>query len=206
MYAAKIFTIVSLALSGALATVCNPKDYSRSAYTADLVQEANYFPNNTGVPLSISGSIRIVDGCTFVVDNFVFLPGFVDTLWYARSGNDTTHAMILSQTLVETSQYSTPTFNLTITPGAAISFYDFDTIVLFSRAANFEMAYATFNFSEDLQQWNRNATRPISTNSTTNNSTATDSTGQSSGATKLMPGMTTWGLLMIGTFVVGMLL
>jgi hypothetical protein len=137
---------MSSVLSGTIATICNADDKQFVNQTAVLVQEANNYPNNINTRFHISGTIRVVDGCTFSVENFVFLPGYDDTLWYMRKNGDSNAAMIASYDLVSGSNGDTMTWKFTNVPGAEMSWYDLDTLVLFSRKEKFEMASAKFYF------------------------------------------------------------
>jgi hypothetical protein len=138
--------LISLLVGNVLAKKCLSDDNKYIGKSAAIQQEIQHYPNNPNVNITVSGTIRVIDGCTFTVEDFVFLPGFTDTLWYGRKNDDKTHAMIVSNTPVASSDNSSFTFTMTTTPGAEMSWDDMDTLVLFSRENKFEMAIAKLDF------------------------------------------------------------
>lgn len=93
--------------------------------------------------MTISGFAKIVDGCTFSVENFTFLPGSNDTVWYGRKDGDYNIGQRIStESFVSYNESEQVEFTLS----SNVSLYDFDTMVLYSREYEVQMAYAKFDF------------------------------------------------------------
>src|SRR5690349_5024585 len=84
---------VILFSSIAAAWKCDLEDTRYLGQNATLAQTVPFYPIDptTNVTIlsnmTVSGTMRVVDACTFAIDNFVFLPGINgtiinDTFWY----------------------------------------------------------------------------------------------------------------------------
>ncbi|TPX72796.1 hypothetical protein SpCBS45565_g00130 [Spizellomyces sp. 'palustris'] len=137
--------LAALALTGTTAKPCVKTDTRFVGQKATLVQAAQAIPNITQ-PLQVSGTAEILDGCTFIIRNFVYAPYTDGTVWYGRRGADGATGVLAARGVnnASTGVDSAP-FTLVDTVGAAYSFDDFDTLVLFNPVINFEMGSAPFS-------------------------------------------------------------
>ncbi|KND01656.1 uncharacterized protein SPPG_03454 [Spizellomyces punctatus DAOM BR117] len=136
--------LAALALTGTTAKPCVKTDTRFVGQKATLVQAAQAIPNITQ-PLQVSGTAEILDGCTFVIRNFVYEPYTDGTVWYGRRGTDGATGVLAARGVnnASTGIDSAP-FTFVDTVGAAYSWDDFDTLVLFNPTINFEMGSASF--------------------------------------------------------------
>ncbi|KAI9101756.1 hypothetical protein DFS34DRAFT_611343 [Phlyctochytrium arcticum] len=134
--------VAALYSMSASAKVCNKADTKFVGKTATLKASAQQLPG--GYPLTVSGTAQIVDGCTFMVQNYIFLPGTGAAVWYGRRGNDGKTGVGLTDGVVSAYNNMNVTFPLKVVAGAEVSFEDFDTLVLFDSRDNLELATAQF--------------------------------------------------------------
>jgi len=138
-----LFALAAFA-TGALAAKCKSSDTLYNTLTAPLVQEAAYM-TNASEPITVAGTVSIVDGCTFKISNFTFLPGYGSVMWYGRKGTNGDTGVRVSDSIVSSANGAEQTFTLTQTTGSAVSFADFDVLSLFSVEKNFEFATASID-------------------------------------------------------------
>ena len=170
---------------------CDLEDTRYLGQTANLTQAVTVSPDNSTVNMTISGTMRVVNACTFVIDNFVFLPGVNDTYWYGLRDEVDNKGMI-SNTTVVASNGTMETFSFVDAP-IARGWDDVDTLILYSNKTNTALAYARLNLTEIYKI--RNSTTPTNGNGTSSTSsmslstaapTATSTSHVSSGAAKLL--------------------
>ena len=125
---------------------CDLEDSRYLGQTATLVQAIDVSPFNSTVNMTISGTMKVVDACSFSINNFIYTPELNDTFWYGirdetynkgMISNDTVHAMNSETGIYTFSDYP-----------IARSWDDIDTLVLFSKSANLPIAYAKLNLTE----------------------------------------------------------
>ncbi|KAJ3091652.1 hypothetical protein HK102_013906 [Quaeritorhiza haematococci] len=143
-----------LGVSGVSAAPCSNAanfPYAGQNVTIPITQVSFASPAGEGRPnltTTVSGSIRIVDSCSFQLVNFNIAnaPESANIKWYgASSGNTSAVAFPLSQTVVS-DRASNLTFQLAQTPQGTlldgISFSDFSQFRLFSEQAQWLIATA----------------------------------------------------------------
>ncbi|KAJ3021679.1 hypothetical protein HKX48_008058 [Thoreauomyces humboldtii] len=131
------------------AAICVSSDMTYANQTASLVQEALTV---NGTAYTVTGTVKIIDGCTFEVQNFINQPGYNDTLWYGRTGtNGSTGIRVwgtagsVNTTVQPYQDVTSPVYTLEYTvAGQSASWYDFDTLVLYAIDNSLVFATATF--------------------------------------------------------------
>ncbi|KAI9091790.1 hypothetical protein DFS34DRAFT_697235 [Phlyctochytrium arcticum] len=147
----RLSSIAAIVATGALALSANTVDAKPCTKTdarfvgqkAVLRQGALAYPTNG--TFTVSGTAEVVDGCTFIIRDFRYTPalaGGVD--WYGRRGNLGTSGISVAKGVEASTAGDSPIFTFVDTVGAAASWDDFDTLVLFSPTLNFELANAQF--------------------------------------------------------------
>ncbi|KAJ3023633.1 hypothetical protein HKX48_002182 [Thoreauomyces humboldtii] len=137
-----LVALSAVAVAGA--SNCSTSDVTYVNVTAPLVQIAQYVDNSTDT-FSVFGTVRILDGCTFVVDTFVFLPGYTDTLWYGIGSNRTASMHVWGTAgTSSTVQSGVNAESANYTLGSGIAWSDIDTLILFAPATGLVIASASF--------------------------------------------------------------
>lgn len=167
-------TIISALSIASFSTVvsawkCELDDVRYNGQNATLIQAIDVSPFNSTMNVTISGTMKVTDACSFTIENFVFQPEMNETFWYGIRDETYNKGMISNDSVVphngETATYSFVDFPI------ARGWDDIDTLVLFSRSANVALAYAKLNLTE---VWKiRNTTVPTSTDGSVPTSTST---------------------------------
>lgn len=134
------------AFTTTFAKPCDVNDSKFNGLKAPLLQSAAHIPNQPQATFTIRGTAEIVDGCNFIIRNYTFLPGMAGAMWVGRRGNDTVNTVGVNLLAVQSNNLDSQKIPLRQDAGApAVSWYDFDTLVLYSDTAKFEMASARFD-------------------------------------------------------------
>ncbi|KAJ3270678.1 hypothetical protein HDV01_007502 [Terramyces sp. JEL0728] len=127
---------------------CDPKNYPYSGQTVSVpIQQTSTLSvpvNQIQVLVSVAGSIKIIDGCTFAVQNLAFAgPSFIQ--FVGKKAGDATgaSAVLLTQATVPTTVLLNAQYTLVQSAGNWVSFYDFDIIELFDPASKAVIGTAT---------------------------------------------------------------
>lgn len=124
-------------------TKCDSKVYpfanSATKVSAPIVQTASVTKSNS--PITISGSVDVVDGCTFAVTNFRFL-GAGETYWYGAKKGATDGILLTEDFVYSGDVASNRTYKFRTTAGAEASYYDFSQFRLFEKYTNTLIAVA----------------------------------------------------------------
>ena len=164
--------IALLAFATAVSAACESK---YSGTSTKLLQTGDKM---NGTDLNVSGTVTVINGCSFSVAKFTYLPGSNDTAWYGRLNGEFTVSFPVSDTIVPAMKGSTsPTYTL----DPSITWDKLDTLILYSRDNKLQVGYARFNFAE-----NANAT-VTTTSSATSTATATSTSAAATFSSTLTP-------------------
>lgn len=177
-------------LSVAVAWKCDLEDTRYLGQNATLVQAVSVYPVNPSMNvtvvgnMTISGTMRVVDACTFAIDNFVFLPGLNgtisnDTFWYGIR-DETYNKGKISDKAIEVTNGTTVLFSFVDAP-VARSWDDIDTLVLYSEKSAVALAYSHLNLTEIRKIRNATATSTETVPATSIPTSSANSTASSSG-------------------------
>ncbi|KAJ3314708.1 hypothetical protein HDV04_005714 [Boothiomyces sp. JEL0838] len=139
--------LLSFAPSVFAYSLCNTQNYP---YANQVVTDVPFYTpgtvtitvNNQTVPVTVSGSVSVVDGCHFATKDLSFTgPSFVK--FVGRKATDTSGASaVLLSTSVVTSP-SSQTYTFVSTAGNWVSYNDFDLIELFDPVSLAVIGIAT---------------------------------------------------------------
>ena len=88
---------------------------------------------------TVSGGITILDACTFQLDNVTITSVAPDTVWYGKVSSDYTVGQQISGSIVPMNDTTT---SYTLMNG--VTFESIDTLIMFSRVDQLQLAYVTF--------------------------------------------------------------
>ncbi|KAJ3416147.1 hypothetical protein HDV05_002792 [Chytridiales sp. JEL 0842] len=122
-----------------------PPGWAPNAIEVELEQVTSAQIINTQNPIRCSGTIRVIDGCSFLVKNFTLL-GPLQPKWYggivdkdpvtgAKRSNDQAVTMVDPIVAASNAMDSQP-FRLTTTVGASYSWFSINEMRLFDVATN----------------------------------------------------------------------
>jgi hypothetical protein len=97
--------------------------------------------NNVSVPVTVGGSIRVVDGCTFEVLNFT-LSGSFTGAWFGGNGTDVNGYRLSSRPVASSQAPSTTRYEFIMNAGSWVSYFDFTQFRLFEVNSNAVIATA----------------------------------------------------------------
>ncbi|KAJ3251047.1 hypothetical protein HK103_002912 [Boothiomyces macroporosus] len=129
----------TLAASVSAYSLCNPTNYPYKGQTVSVPIQpaaAAVIVNQITVPVTVSGNIKVIDGCTFAVSNLAFSgPSFIQ--FVGRLNSDTTgaKAVLLTSALVPATIMTNAQYTFVQTAGNWVSYNDFDIIELFDPAS-----------------------------------------------------------------------
>ncbi|KAI8827125.1 uncharacterized protein EV422DRAFT_512755 [Fimicolochytrium jonesii] len=186
------FAVASTCIAAVQGLACDPTAVSPYAgQKANLVPAASFTPSNEA--LHVSGTVEILDSCTFVVRNFVFTPGLADTLWYGRVGTNVTSGRPIwgaTGNVNTTVQYSNgaDSQNYTLIGDEtgwwnAQSWNDFDTIVLYGANNSYNYTMATVQFPALIKTTSTSIASSTSSSTTTSTKAAATTTSTSTSST-----------------------
>ncbi|KAI8895599.1 hypothetical protein BC833DRAFT_600706 [Globomyces pollinis-pini] len=115
-------------------SICSPNDKIYSNFTIPLLPTATKSITiaDKMVPVTVQGTISLVDGCSFAVKDFAF-SGPPTAAWYGIKSTAPAEGgvRISPETLSGDKAPLSQTFKFVTTAGASISFRDFDTFQLY---------------------------------------------------------------------------
>jgi hypothetical protein len=142
--------------------LCSETDYPYKGenVTVSLVQDASIgiLVNGKMEQLSVSGSIEVVNGCSFKLVDFQIVPTSVQPSVFGAIRTNPNGAIRLAD---GTAQIGPPqTFEFVKTPGSWVSYYDFDQFRLFDTVS--QTLIATANLPKTMA--GGSSTSPASAN------------------------------------------
>ncbi|KAJ3270680.1 hypothetical protein HDV01_007504 [Terramyces sp. JEL0728] len=132
-------------------SLCDPANYPYSGQSVanvpflNLFKAQNIVVNGQSVPVTVSGSVSIVDGCTFATNQLSFSgPASIEFVGRKASDWFGTSAVLLSTLQVDASSLpSSQSYKLISTPGNSVSYNDFDVIELYDPVSGVIIGSAT---------------------------------------------------------------
>lgn len=191
--------LATLAATTVSAWKCEMDDMRYIGQVATLVPSVQTHPGNETLNMTISGSLSVTDACNFVIQNFTFTPYVNETYWYGIRDVTYNKGMISNDTVFESNGTIAP-FRFVDYP-IARGWDDVDTLVLFSRTFNIELARATLNLTE-IQRI-RNNTVPVDPTDTTTTPSPSSTPSSNSGSTVIsFSSKTSIYFVLLSTFLV----
>lgn len=175
-----ISTLAAISSSLVSAWKCEMDDMRYLGQNATLIQTMDVTPYNSTVNMTISGTMKVVDACTFMIENFVFQPEINETYWYGIRDETYDKGMISNDT-VHASNGGSVNFSFVDYP-IARGWDDIDTLILISRLDNTILARAELNLT---QIWKIRNPTSTSSGSGSGTSGTVDNTSSSSTAATL---------------------
>jgi len=145
-----VFTMLSLP-----AIVNAVSDSAYGGRSAGIIQAGG---NGT-----ISGTIKVIDGCSFEVDNFFYTSVANETVWYGRLNGNYSVGARISDAVISTANNVTVVYELL----PSVRWDDLDTLIMYSTGDRMQVAYARFDFAETKKSITTIATAVTTTAMTT---------------------------------------
>lgn len=139
--AAVAATVVALQ-STVEATLCSPGQNSKYVGLKAPLKQVKSYHESPRNKFMISGTVEIVDGCKFIVRDFVF-PSGLSATWYGKDLNENEGYRVI-QGIVAPSSGEDRLFTLSDSPGNSYDWSDFDTLTVFYK----DSVYAEAHFPE----------------------------------------------------------
>ena len=133
--------VLALATSAALVqgySLCNPSEYP---YAGKNVSAPLVMALDSTSPYRASGSIRVVDGCTFEVVGFNYANGGTSG-WYGGFAGDANGVTLSDTKFGTTSAATTQQFKFRTSAGSAVSYLDFNQFRLYDETNKILVATA----------------------------------------------------------------
>ncbi|CAG8462133.1 5139_t:CDS:2 [Paraglomus occultum] len=116
-----------------LAQNCDPAVFTPAS--APLITKTSSY---NGVPITLTGTLSILDGCRFQVDGFTYTTALPLSFWFGSNGLDSTGTQIVQ---AQVAQVANPA-NIQYQLMNGTKFDSFNTILLASKADNVIIGYA----------------------------------------------------------------
>ncbi|KAJ3270679.1 hypothetical protein HDV01_007503 [Terramyces sp. JEL0728] len=204
--------LFSLVPSIAAYSQCDPANYP---YAGQKVVDIPFYTpgpvsvniNNSTVEVFVSGSMSIIDGCTFVTNNLSFNgPSYVKFVGKKSTDSFGTNAVLVTTSVAtQASSPSSQTYKLVSSAGNWVSYNDFDMVELFDPASGAVIGIATLpaKGSTPISITSTRAAVLVSTTAAAAGAApvaTTAATSISSGAsTMVLGGLSAW-LLLVNAF------
>ena len=141
----------SLVMSPVAATKCDAKNF-RYASHMDGGHGDHEFPlktANASSPVKVSGTLQIIDGCTFGVKNLVISGTDAESLsWFAGNGSSHEGYRLASESVKPPTAPITQQWKFVSTPGSEVSYDDFNQFRLCDETSRTLLAVADITLPE----------------------------------------------------------
>lgn len=128
-------TLLISSISVAYATQCQPSDTTYRGVNAALINQVAKY--------SISGTVEVIDGCSFTIKEFTFYPPALETYFYGSSSLETSDGFRIVQDQVAAVNGLDRNFTLSgLTSPQTHSWSEFRVLKMFSEVDNSLLAYA----------------------------------------------------------------
>lgn len=163
--------------------------YNTTTYSNVTVgNETHVEPVVTPTYFTISGSVTIIDACSFQLDNFTISSVAPDTYWYGKMSSNYSVGDIVSWGAIVPLNDTTVGYSLI----DGKTFESIDTLIMYSKSAGLQLAYVTFPRRTDS---GNNGVAGGNTNGTTGSSSSSSASARGS------PTISTYIILVISIVV-----
>eukprot|EP00842_Homolaphlyctis_polyrhiza_P002454 jgi/Hompol1/3209/HPOL_001590-RA len=124
---------------------CSPTNFKYSSIiaTPQAIVPVKQIPlvTGAGAPLTVQGSIQILDGCSFAFKDYIFLNAG-ETYWYGGNIGSSDGVTVSDAQVFPYAFPTTAIFNLTQVPGRQVNYNTFNQLRLYEKTTNTLLATA----------------------------------------------------------------